>query len=148
MLRHMAPFRKPPERTQIASRLQELREHLRLSQAEMAESLSLSLRGYRNYEQGLRDLPGQVYFNLFERFDLDPIWLYSGQGLGPAVRHKGLEADLWRIAIEAVRQTLNETGQDLPEDKRQRLYETIVAHLRQGGASDAQSLGALVRLAA
>ena len=73
MLRHMSPFRKPPERAQIASRLQELREHLRLSQADMAESLSLSLRGYRNYEQGLRDLPGQVYFTLFERFDLYPI---------------------------------------------------------------------------
>lgn len=148
MLRYMAPFRKPPERTHIAARLQELREHLRLSQAEMAESLDLSLRGYRNYEQGLRDLPGQVYFTIFERHDLDPIWLYSGQGLGPAVRHKGLEADLWRIAVEAVRQTLNETGQEIPEDKRQTLYETIVAYLRRGGAADAQSLAALVRLAA
>lgn len=144
----MAPFRKPPERTQISARLQEVREHLRLSQAEMAESLGLSLRGYRNYEQGLRDLPGQVYFTIFERYDLDPIWLYSGQGLGPEVRHKGLEADLWRIAVEAVRQTLNETGQDIQEDKRQALYETIVAYLRRGGADDAQSLGALVRLAA
>ena len=52
------------------------------------------------------------------------------------------------IAIEAVRQTLNETGQELPEDTRQALYETIVAHLPHGRPSDAQSLGTLGRPAA
>jgi len=144
----MGRFRKPPERLQIAARLLELREHLRLSQAEMAESLDLSLRAYRNYEQGLRDLPGQIYFTIFERYDLDPIWLYRGEGLGPAVRHKGMEADLWRIAVDAVEQTLAQTGMNLPGAKRRALYEAVVEHLRQGGEADAKAVGALVRLAA
>lgn len=144
----MGKFRKPPERLQIAARLIELREHLRLSQADMAESLDLSVRAYRNYEQGLRDLPGQIYFAIFEHYDLDPIWLYRGEGLGPAVRHKGLEADLWRIAVEAVESTLAETGLELPGAKRKALYEAVVDHLRQGGEPDSRAIGALVRLAA
>ena len=114
----------------------------------MAQSLELSLRAYRNYEQGLRDLPGQIYFTIFERYDLDPIWLYRGEGLGPAVRHKGMEADLWRIAVDAVRQTLAQTRVALPGAKRRALYEAVVDHLRQGGEADAKSVGALVRLAA
>ncbi|MBA4787825.1 MAG: helix-turn-helix transcriptional regulator [Brevundimonas sp.] len=144
----MGRFRKPPERLQIAARLLEMREHLRLSQAEMAESLDLSLRAYRNYEQGLRDLPGQTYLKIFERYDLDPLWLYRGEGWGPAVRHKGMEADLWRIAVDAVEQTLAETGVELPGTKRRALYEAVVDHLRQGGEADAKAVGALVRLAA
>lgn len=147
-MRHMARFRKPPERALIAARLQALREHLRLSQAEMAESLDLSLRGYRNYEQGLRDLPGQVYFVIFERYDLDPIWLYAGEGLGPAARHNGREADLWRVAVDAVESTLAETGLTLSGGKRRALYEAVVDHLRQGGAADSTIVANLVRLAA
>ena len=141
----MGSFSKPSERTQIATRLQELREHLRLTQAEMADSLGLSLRGYRNYEQGLRDIPGPIYFAIFERFDQDPVWLYTGRGLAPTARHKD---DIWHIAVEAVRQTLNETGIQLSEDKRMLLYEALVAHLRRGGSSDSETLKNLVQLAA
>lgn len=69
-------------------------------------------------------------------------------GLGPAVRHKGMEADLWRIAVDAVERTLVETGVELPGAKRRALYEAVVDHLRQGGEADTESVGVLVRLAA
>lgn len=144
----MARLRKPPKRQCIAARLLELRLAEGLTQGDMAARLDLSLRAYQNYEQGLRDLPGEVYFTIFEEFDLDPVWLHSGDGLGPKLRSKGREVDLWRIAATSIQEVLSETGQTVPSEKLVQLLEAIVDHLKAGGEANRAVVSGLVKLAA
>lgn len=43
-----------------ASKLKQFRKEKRYTQQEMADALGVSLRCYRNYEQGLRSMPYEI----------------------------------------------------------------------------------------
>ena len=64
------------------------RHSLGLSQAAAARSLGLSVRGYQNYESGLREPPlslalairrGVILANLATRLERDPAWLATAR---------------------------------------------------------------------
>ena len=139
---------KPSNRLAIAARLAELRDELGKTQEGMAADLSLSAKAYRNYEQGLRDLPGQVYFTIYEVFDVDPLWLHSGVGLGPKLRHRGREIDLWKVAAVAVGQAVAEAGLSLDDGKYHNLLQAVVDHMKGGGDANPAYVASLVKLVA
>lgn len=63
-----------------SERLQQARKRLGKSQAEMAEALRLSVKGYQNYEQGKRELPASVIDRAQDELGISPDWLWEGKG--------------------------------------------------------------------
>ena len=56
-----------------AERLQAIRKKARLTQAEFAERIGVSPKGYSNYERGLRELPQSARLAVLEWFGEDPL---------------------------------------------------------------------------
>lgn len=98
----------------VGQRLRMAREHLGLTQKYVAESAGLTVRGYLNYEQGLRSAPAHL-LNIYSMLNVDTNWLLTGEG--EMMRGKG-EAE--RVAAEAV--------EALSED---RMLEKIVLMLAE-----------------
>jgi len=62
----------------VATRLKQIRQCEGYTQRAFAEMLNISLRSYRNYEYGERDLPASVLVDLYELLLVDPVWLMTG----------------------------------------------------------------------
>lgn len=64
----------------IGNRLLFFREGLGLSQKQMADSLSISLSAYQNYERGDRSITKEVICVLLEKYNVEPKWILIGDG--------------------------------------------------------------------
>ena len=67
-------------RVTFGSRLQQVREHFRLSQAEMAKQLSISQISLSNYETSKRFPDTNFLEKLHSLYKVDLNWLISGEG--------------------------------------------------------------------
>ncbi|MCA0846065.1 helix-turn-helix domain-containing protein [Salipiger thiooxidans] len=69
----------------IGDRLRRLRSGAGQTQAEFAETLGTSLRSYKGYESGQRELPTSIILRLCEFSGVSPSWLLTGErdGLSP-----------------------------------------------------------------
>jgi len=64
----------------INERMQQIREHLGLSQEKMAKSLDIGTRTYSRYEGGERDIPTSVIGKLAQMGSFDYNWVFTGLG--------------------------------------------------------------------
>lgn len=64
---------------EIGERLRRLRKASGRTQQEFAESLGISLRAYKNYESGGRELPSSVVMRLCEISSVSPSWILNGR---------------------------------------------------------------------
>ncbi|MCK8463005.1 helix-turn-helix domain-containing protein [Aliiroseovarius sp. S1339] len=110
-------------RAEIGERLAEFRQHLGLSQKELAASIGVVWRSYQNYELGIREASAQTMANLANVHTLNCDWLVSGRG------HM-----LYSPPEETARQSLallidqiDETGVDVPRNKIPDLLALIMA---------------------
>lgn len=67
-------------RSDIGVRLARIRESLNLSQAELAEQIGISSRSYQNYEQGKREFPTSLVYQLCSSLGVNSHWLLTGRG--------------------------------------------------------------------
>ncbi|MFN4296549.1 MAG: helix-turn-helix domain-containing protein [Brevundimonas sp.] len=79
----------------IAERLRSVRETYRLTQAEMAAELGVQLPTYKRWEQAKNDIPAAAFFALERSRNINPSWLYSGNGPvhGPRQPAKPIDDD-------------------------------------------------------
>jgi transcriptional regulator with XRE-family HTH domain len=63
----------------IGDRLKMIRKEMELSQAKLADELSIHLRSYVSYEQGQRQIPQSVMLQLLEK-GYNIHWLLTGEG--------------------------------------------------------------------
>ncbi|WP_417480531.1 helix-turn-helix domain-containing protein [Maricaulis maris] len=79
----MAPSRRSVQMStnfqEIGERLRKLRAGAGLTQAEFAETLGTSLRSYKGYETGQRELPTSVILRLRDFGEVSPSWLLTGE---------------------------------------------------------------------
>jgi transcriptional regulator with XRE-family HTH domain len=59
----------------VGRRLRAIREARGVSQQDFADSLGISLSGYKNYERGERSLTKDLLVLLYEKYKIDPSWL-------------------------------------------------------------------------
>lgn len=83
----------------VGQRLRMAREHLGLTQKYVAESAGLTVRGYLNYEQGLRSAPAHL-LNIYSTLNVDTNWLLTGEG--EMMRGKGEAESVAAEAVEAL----------------------------------------------
>jgi hypothetical protein len=63
----------------LGERLKEAREYLNMTQKNIADLSGLTVRGYLNYEQGLRGAPAHL-LNIYSGLGINVNWLLSGDG--------------------------------------------------------------------
>jgi transcriptional regulator with XRE-family HTH domain len=97
-------------------RIKQCREHFALPQKEMAKRMCLSLRSYQNYERGERGIPVVLVHALYEKFNVDPVWLLIGTGSMIPYQRKCLlldhiadPVDLFEASMEKVLDTYETT---------------------------------------
>ena len=64
---------------EIAQRIFELRELSEVSSDEMANQLKLPLEIYKNYEEGRKDIPASVLYEIAQRLNVDMGLLLTGE---------------------------------------------------------------------
>lgn len=69
----------------VKDRLRTLRVMAYCTQREFAEQLEVSLRAYRNYEHGEREIPASLLTTLYTKYRVDPVWVLTGVGTGKDV---------------------------------------------------------------
>jgi transcriptional regulator with XRE-family HTH domain len=67
---------------QIAARTKIVRRSKNMNQTNFAKRLGVSLRGYRNYEHGDREMPAGVLRSLYLEFKVDLVWMLCGGEFG------------------------------------------------------------------
>ncbi len=94
------------ERFSYHERVAIVRSHFGLSQTVMAERVGLSLRAYQNYERGEREIPVVLVQALYQAFQIDPVWLLTGEGsmIVAAEARKCLDQPLLDRVVAAVEQ--------------------------------------------
>lgn len=132
----------------FGQRLARLRLGHKLSQAEFATALGLSLRAYVNYERGEREAPLSVARAVHAVYGIDPLWLMCGPGETPMpVAVRDLDLALLESVTARIDEQLAAAGKTLPEARRRHLIEAGYAECRQRGALEIESLDRLVSVA-
>ena len=67
-----------PELIGMASRLEIVRQEEAMSQEQFADRLGISRGAYINYSKGGREIPSSLIIRLYDKFDVDPVWLVTG----------------------------------------------------------------------
>ncbi|SDF16108.1 Helix-turn-helix domain-containing protein [Salipiger thiooxidans] len=90
----------------------------RLSQEEMAQALGISRSAYQNYERGQRDLTAQLLLEVYEKFDVDPLWMLEGDSEdGKNRRHDEIATAYRKIGIAVERRIMDRGLSVTPEKK-------------------------------
>lgn len=61
-------------------RIKAVRKSVGLNQTDMAMQLGVAPRAYQNYERGDREPPVHLFKALYEKCQVNPVWLLTGQG--------------------------------------------------------------------
>ena len=101
----------------LGHRLAAVRNMARLSQEEMSQKLGISRSAYQNYERGQRDLTAQLLLKVYEKFDVDPLWMLEGDTEdGKNRRHEQIASANRKIGI-AVERRIIERGLTVTPEK-------------------------------
>lgn len=64
----------------IGRRLKRIRSDKSLNQKDFSAYIGLSVRGYQNYERGVRTISKELICALIMRYNIDPVWLLTERG--------------------------------------------------------------------
>jgi transcriptional regulator with XRE-family HTH domain len=76
----MAKRPKEDYAKEIGKRLKDVRESLKIRQADLAETLGLTKNTIYLYEKGKRALPIEALVKISSKYRVDPRWLTTGHG--------------------------------------------------------------------
>jgi transcriptional regulator with XRE-family HTH domain len=118
----------------ITERLQAIRKKQGLTQEKFAEVLGLSHSAYKTYERGERVIPSTVYETLFEKFAVDPTWLFTGLDAISTDKNYSILEEV----VSKLTQRLAEQGKSYPPEKIGKMVKLLYEfRLQNGGISDA-----------
>lgn len=137
----------------LGHRLAAVRNMARLSQQEMSQKLGISRSAYQNYERGQRDLTAQLLLDIYESFDVDPLWMLEGDSEdGKSRRHEEIAASYRKIGIAVERRIIDRDLSVTPEkkwDAIEFLYDEVLSAdgvTNHGGAPDKTRIDSVLRL--
>lgn len=135
-------------RDKVAKRLVEYREGVTgMSQNGLANVIGISVRTIQTYEQSRADISVELLVRLYERLDLDPLWLLLGVGKDP-MESSGKVELLVHEATKLVEMELQKHKATLKPAKHADLVTMIYTRLREEhGDTTKIDIAGLVRLA-
>jgi len=126
-------------------RLKLLRQHLNLSQREIADALEIAPRSWQQYENGASIPGGKVLESLLVKLRVNINWLLSGTG--PMYFKEGevdYDRELLIQAITALESCLVKKGIRLDPAKRGKVTVKLFENLKRSGVS-AENLAMIQR---
>jgi transcriptional regulator with XRE-family HTH domain len=72
-------YNKQQDMSEMAKRIKIAREHLNLTQDNIAKNSHITKRAYVNYEGGVRSVPSEV-LSVYSEYGIDVNWLLTGKG--------------------------------------------------------------------
>ncbi|WP_236771308.1 helix-turn-helix domain-containing protein [Agrobacterium tumefaciens] len=114
---------------QMGKRLAMIRENLGLKQIPFAEALDVSQGGYNTYERGQREIPVRVLRALHVKFNVNPVWMMTGQG-SP---YNQDTVDLYHEVTTTVDAYLAREQCLIDPDKRLKLTRFLIDYAEQHG---------------
>ncbi|QDC07872.1 helix-turn-helix transcriptional regulator [Oceanicola sp. D3] len=137
----------------LGHRLAAVRNMARLSQEEMSQALGISRSAYQNYERGQRDLTAQLLLEVYEKFDVDPLWMLEGDSEdGKDRRHEEIATAYRKIGIAVERRIMDRGLSVTPEkkwDAIEFLFDEVLnadALSGESGAPDTTRIDSVLRL--
>lgn len=124
----------------IGSRLLEVRKKTGLNQAEFGQLFDLSDRGYKNYEQEIRDLPVKTAIQICTKFKISANWLLLGHG---AKDVPSLSEALAKAKVLA-RQYRKSSDRVFDDQKITELESTFLKYLLDAGEASGEPLTQLL----
>ncbi len=125
----------------------------RLSQEEMSHALGISRSAYQNYERGQRDLTAQLLLEIYEKFDVDPLWMLEGDSEdGKSRRHEEIATAYRKVGIAVERRIIDRDLNVTPEKKWDAimfLFDEVLstdALANEGSAPDITRIDSVLRL--
>ena len=99
---------------EIGDRLNYLREnHLKISQEEFGKKIGVSRFSISNYESGKRKLTERVITDICREFDVNEIWLRTGEGGDENIFNKLNDDDRFSINLGKLSITENEFAKSM-----------------------------------
>ena len=99
---------------EIGDRLNYLREnHLKISQEEFGKKIGVSRFSISNYESGKRNLTERVITDICREFDVNEIWLRTGEGGDENIFNKLNDEDRFSINLGKLSITENEFAKSM-----------------------------------
>ncbi|OCW57230.1 helix-turn-helix domain-containing protein [Hoeflea olei] len=114
---------------QMGKRLAMIREHSGLKQIPFAEALEVSQGGYNTYERGQREIPVRVLRSLYAKFNVNPVWMMTGEG-SPYNRDT---VDLYHEVTNQVDAFIVRENCQVEPDKRLKLIRFLIDYAEQHG---------------
>lgn len=111
-----------------SGRILAVRERLGLSQSAFAAELNLAYRSYQNYERGDREAPIALIKALFEKFNINPLWLIAGKStmhIEATNREDSIDASLLEKLINSVEEFSTELPKPLRNDHKSMLIALL-----------------------
>ncbi len=114
---------------QMGKRLAMIRENSGLKQIPFAEALEVSQGGYNTYERGQREIPVRVLRALYTKFNVNPVWMMTGEG-SPYNRDT---VDLYHDVTNQVDAFIVRENCQVEPDKRLKLIRFLIDYAEQHG---------------
>ena len=114
---------------QMGKRLATIRENSGLKQIPFAEALEVSQGGYNAYERGQREIPVRVLRALYAKFNVNPVWMLTGEG-NPYNRDT---VDLYHEVTGQVDAFIQREKCEVDPDKRLKLIRFLIDYAEQHG---------------
>lgn len=113
----------------MGKRLAMVRENSGLKQIPFAEALEVSQGGYNTYERGQREIPVRVLRALHVKFNVNAVWMMTGQG-SPYNRDV---VDLYHQVTTTVDAYIAQQQSQVDPDKRLKLIRFLIDYAEQHG---------------
>lgn len=112
-----------PDNSAFGSRIRALRKELMLTQNEFGEKIGLTQNTITKYENGLRNPSNQIVLSICREFNVNEIWLRTGEGGDENMFKKVSKDDEYSISLgkltmeenEFVRNTVKYLANAAPE---------------------------------
>lgn len=113
----------------MGQRLGKVRKDSGLKQVPFAEALEVSQSAYNTYERGNREIPAKLLRLLHVKFNVNPVWMLTGEG-NPYNRDT---VDLYHDVTGQVDAFIQREKCEVDPDKRLKLIRFLIDYAEQHG---------------
>lgn len=128
---------------QMGRRLAHVREKSGLKQIPFAETLQVSQGGYNTYERGQREIPVRVLRTLYTKFNVNPVWMMTGEG---GMFNQDV-VDLYHQISVQVDNFIGQGSLTVEPDKRLKLVRFLIGYAEQHGELTEETVSNYLRSA-
>ncbi len=132
--------------TVLQQRLAQVRKESGLSQQEFSEKLGFLSRTYGAWERGERDPPADLFFALYEKMRVNPLWLVGGPSAAKPKIGMSM-AELTGRIVESIEHQESELNLKISPANKRRIAELMFEYFSSEESFDEKQVSMLIKAA-